>query len=99
MNKTALKTLIQGLEHRLELAAKKKQEENDLFGQMSYHFVMAGLHTAIEDAKKLLDLEKEQIINAIKLTIEKEYTEQTWANCKSITDQAEQYYNETYKNE
>jgi hypothetical protein len=65
MNKTALKTLIQGLEHRLELAAKKKEEEKDLFGEMSYHFVMAGLQTGIEDAKKLLDLEKEQMIELL----------------------------------
>ena len=90
MNKTALKTLIQGLEHRLELAAKKKQEESDVFGQISYHFVMAGLQTGIEDAKKLLDLEKEQIMDA-------------WNEGMCIQDTndicAEYYYNETYNNE
>jgi hypothetical protein len=46
-----------------------------------------------------MEMQKQQIIDAIKLTIEKEYTEQTWANCKSITDQAEQYYHQTYNNE
>lgn len=61
MNKTALNTLIKQLEHRIELAEKKKQEEDGLFGEMSYHFVMAGLKTAIEDAKQLLEMEKEQI--------------------------------------
>jgi hypothetical protein len=97
MNKTALKTLIQGLEHRLELAAKKKQEENDLFGQMSYHFVMTGLETGIEDAKKLLDLEKQQIIEAV---------DHCLASVKLSDDKtiftattAEQYYHQTYNNE
>jgi hypothetical protein len=61
MNKTALNTLIKQLEHRIELAEKKKQEEDGLFGEMSYHFVMAGLKTAIEDAKQLLEMEKEQL--------------------------------------
>jgi len=44
-------------------------------------------------------MEKEQIINAIKLTIEKEYYEQTWAHCGSRNHMAEQYYNETFKSE
>ena len=50
----------------------------------------------IEQAK---EMEKEQIINAIKLTIEKEYYEQTWAHCGSRNHMAEQYYNETFKSE
>jgi hypothetical protein len=87
MNKTALKTLIQGLEHRLELAAKKKEEEKDLFSQMSYHYVMVGLQTGIEDANKLLDLEKEQIINAY------EYT------AAGTSHYGEQYYHQKYNNE
>jgi hypothetical protein len=45
------------------------------------------------------EMEKEQIINAIKLTIEKEYYEQTWAHCGSRNHMAEQYYNETFKSE
>jgi len=45
---------------------------------------------AFEQAKQM---EKEQIINAIKLTIEKEYYEQTWAHCGSRNHMAEQYYN------
>jgi hypothetical protein len=97
MNKTALKTLIQGLEHRLELAAKKKEEEKDLFSQMSYHYVMLGLQTGIEDAKKLLDLEKQQIIEAV---------DHCLASVKLSDDKtiftattAEQYYHQTYNNE
>jgi hypothetical protein len=35
------------------------------------------------------EMEKEQIINAIKLTIEKEYYEQTWAHCGSRNHMAE----------
>jgi hypothetical protein len=50
----------------------------------------------LEQAK---EMEKEQIINAIKLTIEKEYYEQTWAHCGSRNHMAEQYYNETFKSE
>jgi len=46
---------------------------------------------------KAKEMEKEQIINAIKLTIEKEYYEQTWAHCGSRNHMAEQYYNETFK--
>ena len=49
--------------------------------------------------KKAKEMEKEQIINAIKLTIEKEYHEQTWAHCGSRNHMAEQYYNETFKSE
>ena len=45
------------------------------------------------------EMEKEQIINAIKLVIEKEYHEQTWSKCGSISYVAEQYYNETFKSE
>ena len=48
---------------------------------------------------KAKGMEKEQIINAIKLTIEKEYYEQTWAHCGSRNHMAEQYYNETFKSE
>lgn len=50
----------------------------------------------IEQAKQM---EKEQIVEAIKLTIEKEYYEQTWAHCGSRNHMAEQYYNETFKSE
>jgi hypothetical protein len=39
------------------------------------------------------------MINAIKLTIQKEYYEQTWAHCGSRNHMAEQYYNETFKSE
>jgi hypothetical protein len=56
-----------------------------------------------KEAENLLqqakEMEKEQIINAIKLTIEKEYYEQTWAHCGSRNHMAEQYYNETFKSE
>jgi hypothetical protein len=92
MNKTALKTLIQGLEHRLELASKKKEEEKDLFGEMSYHFVMAGLHTAIEDAKKLLDLEKEQM----KLAYNED---RPFLTGYETGKYFEQHYKENYNNE
>lgn len=51
----------------------------------------------IEDQAKAM--EKKQIIEAIKLTIEKEYYEQTWANCRSRSHMAEQYYNEIFKSE
>ena len=84
MNKTALNTLIKQLEHRIELAEKKKQEEDGLFGEMSYHFVMAGLNTAIEDAKQLLEMEKEQMIDAYQ------------ANAWGEPEGAEEYYNQTY---
>ena len=50
----------------------------------------------VEQAKAM---EKEQMIKAIKLTIEKEYYEQTWAHCGSRNHMAEQYYNETFKSE
>jgi hypothetical protein len=54
------------------------------------------INKCLEQAK---EMEKEQIINAIKLTIEKEYHEQTWAHCGSRNHMAEQYYNETFKSE
>jgi len=44
-------------------------------------------------------MEKEQIIDIIKLVIEKEYHEQTWSKCGSISYVAEQYYNETFKSD
>ena len=50
----------------------------------------------IETAKLI---EKEQVLKAINLTIEYEYTEQTWANCKSVSNQAEQYYNQIFTHE
>jgi hypothetical protein len=50
----------------------------------------------IQQAKAM---EKEQIIDIIKLVIEKEYHEQTWSKCGSISYVAEQYYNETFKSE
>lgn len=52
-----------------------------------------------EAFKQAKEMEKEQIRKAIKLTIEKEYYEQTWAHCGSINHMAEQYYNETFKSE
>ena len=50
----------------------------------------------IQQAKAM---EKEQIIDIIKLVIEKEYHEQTWSKCGSISYVAEQYYKETFKSE
>lgn len=94
MNKTALNTLIKQLEHRIELAEKKKQEEDELFGEMSYHFVMAGLKTAIEDAKQLLEMEKEQIIDAVYFGHLK-----GWVDNGVKNSFGEQYYNETFKSE
>ena len=44
-------------------------------------------------------MEKEEMLKAINFTIENEYTEQTWANCKSVSDQAEQYYNQIFTHE
>jgi hypothetical protein len=65
-----------------------------------------GIIVPKESSEELLELmfkakamEKEQIINAIKLTIEKEYYEQTWAHCGSRNHMAEQYYNETFKSD
>ncbi len=89
MNNTALNTLIKQLEHRIELAEKKKQEEDGLFGEMSYHFVMAGLKTAIEDAKQLLEMEKEQI--------EKAFEEGMFHHTNGLCPN--EYYNENYTHE
>ena len=58
-----------------------------------------GYHLMSEYIEQAKEMEKEQIINAIKLTIEKEYYEQTWAHCGSRNHMAEQYYNETFKSE
>lgn len=48
----------------------------------------------LEQAKAM---EKEQIIDIIKLVIEKEYHEQSWAKCGSMSYIAEQYYKQTYE--
>ena len=53
-------------------------------------------YNILEQAKAM---EKEQIIDIIKLVIEKEYHEQTWSKCGSISYVAEQYYNQTFKSE
>jgi hypothetical protein len=43
-----------------------------------------------------LQIQKKHIIKAIKLTIENEYYQKTYANCGSLDNMSEQYYNETY---
>jgi hypothetical protein len=53
----------------------------------------------LEDIEQAKAMEKEQIIDIIKLVIEKEYHEQTWSKCGSISYVAEQYYNQTFKSE
>ncbi len=60
------------------------------------HGIDLTLYSEFDKAKQM---EKEQMINAIKLTIQKEYYEQTWAHCGSRNHMAEQYYNETFKSE
>ena len=55
--------------------------------------------TRVELFKQAKEMEKEQIIDIIKLVIEKEYHEQTWSKCGSISYVAEQYYNQTFKSE
>lgn len=60
----------------------------DVYTQLGRSFV--------NDMHKYLAMEKEQIINAIELTIEREYSERTWANCASVNIMAEQYYHEIY---
>jgi hypothetical protein len=67
-----------------------------LFEQLD---ISQGYESAIAILEQAKEMEKEQIINAIKLTIEKEYYEQTWAHCGSRNYMAEQYYNETFKSE
>jgi hypothetical protein len=59
-------------------------------------FLEKELNKLYEQAK---EMEKEQIMDIIKLVIEKEYHEQTWSKCGSISYVAEQYYNETFKSE
>ncbi len=56
-------------------------------------------HEFLHLQSKAKKMEKEQIIDIIKLVIEKEYHEQTWSKCGSISYVAEQYYNETFKTE
>ena len=48
---------------------------------------------------KAKEMEKEQIMDAIKFTIQDEFTKQTWKNGKCSHDTALNYYNETFKSE
>ena len=43
------------------------------------------------------EMEKEQLYDAIRYTIEEEYTRKTWAMCEATFPVCEEYYNETYK--
>lgn len=49
----------------------------------------------IEQAK---EMEKEQIMDAIKFTIQDEFAKQTWKNGKCSHDTALNYYNNKFKN-
>ena len=45
------------------------------------------------------EMEKEQIMDAIKFTIQDEFIKQTWKNGKCSHDTALNYYNKTFKSE
>ena len=45
------------------------------------------------------EMEKQQIMDAIKFTIQDEFTKQTWKNGKCSHDTALNYYNQTFKSE
>ena len=45
------------------------------------------------------EMEKQQIMDAIKFTIQDEFTKQTWKNGKCSHDTALNYYNKTFKSE
>ena len=45
------------------------------------------------------EMEKEQIMDAIKFTIQDEFTKQTWKNGKCSHDTALNYYKQTFKSE
>lgn len=44
------------------------------------------------------EMEKQQIMDAIKFTIQDEFTKQTWKNGKCSHDTALNYYNNKFKN-
>jgi hypothetical protein len=68
-----------------------------LIDEISYRFIISEeLRIAMY---KAIEMEKEQIIDAFKLNIEKEYYEQIWAHCGSRNHMAEQYYNQNFKAE
>ena len=56
-----------------------------------------------DKAKKIVEqakaMEKEQIMDAIKFTIQDEFTKQTWKNGKCSHDAALNYYKQTFKSE
>ena len=45
------------------------------------------------------EMEKEQIMDAIKFTIQDEFAKQTWKNGKCSHDAALNYYKQTFKSE
>ena len=45
------------------------------------------------------EMEKEQIMYAIKFTVQDEFAKQTWKNGKCSHDTALNYYNKTFKSE
>ena len=45
------------------------------------------------------EMEKEQIMDAIKFTVQDEFAKQTWKNGKCSHDTALNYYNKTFKSE
>jgi hypothetical protein len=46
---------------------------------------------------KAKEMEKQQLMNAIKFTIQDEFTKQTWKNGKCSHDTALNYYNNKFK--
>jgi hypothetical protein len=53
---------------------------------------------AISELKmKAKAMEKEQLYDAIRYTIEEEYTRRTWANCQATFPVCEEYYFETFE--
>ena len=71
--------------------------------KISYTTTNGNIITYHKDMTKVFEqakeMEKEQIMDAIKFTIQDEFTKQTWKNGKCSHDTALNYYNKTFKSE
>jgi len=80
-------TAVQWLEkHLTELMVTREWRSKDLH--------IEKFHEVFEEALKL---EKEQMFDAIRFTIEEQYWRKTWANCYATLPVAEEYYFNTFQ--
>ena len=71
--------------------------------KISYTTTNGNIITYHKDMTKVFEqakeMEKEQIMDAIKFTIQDEFTKQTWKYGKCCHDTAVNYYKQTFKSE